>query len=78
MRNTSFVLLMFVLCGCSKKSIVEVTSIDQIPGKWKIEINIFSEDQKNHLFDLERIFFLYLGSEWRPETTKKTGRIRKA
>jgi hypothetical protein len=37
MRTTLFVLLIFLLYGCSKKSIVEVTSIDQIPGKWKWE-----------------------------------------
>jgi hypothetical protein len=37
MRTTLFVLFMVLLYGCSKKSIVDVTSIDQIPGKWKWE-----------------------------------------
>ena len=35
MRTKAIILIVILICGCTKK--IEVTSIDQIPGKWNWE-----------------------------------------
>src|SRR5659263_435176 len=35
MKTISFIIIVISIFGCTEK--IEVTSIDQIPGKWKLE-----------------------------------------